>query len=127
MRTGANFARGSCRALKWMALLAVVLAVAASDALAQSKPTWELSVSDKLAEGESLVPVKVRLTVDAVDAGTRDHTVTIVVSVAQLTEAELNGWMSQTEEVLNAMHPIPITRAELGTDPPRALRPKILP
>ena len=81
MRTGAIFARGSCRALKWMALLAVVLAVGAGEALAQTTPTWELTVSDKLAEGESLVPVKVRLTVDAVDAGTRDHTVTIVVSV----------------------------------------------
>ena len=114
MRTGANFTRGSCRALKWMALLAVVLAVGAGEALAQSTPTWELTVSDKLAEGESLVPVKVRLTVDAVEAGTRDQTVSIVVSVTQLTAAELTGWMGQTEEVLNAMHPIPITRAELG-------------
>ena len=118
MRTGAIFARGSCRALKWMALFGVVFALGVGEALAQSTATWELSVSEKLAEGESLVPVKVRLTVDAVDAGTRDHTVTIVVSVTQLTEAELNGWTGggrQTEEVLNAMHPIPITRAELGT------------
>ena len=117
MRTGAIFARGSCRALKWMALLAVVFAVGAGEALAQRTATWELSVAKELDEGESLVPVKVRLTVDAVDAGTRDHTVTIVVSVKQLTVAQLNGWknLGLTEDVLNAMHPGPITRAELGT------------
>ena len=35
MRTGAIFARGSCRALKWMALLGVVLAVGVAEAVAQ--------------------------------------------------------------------------------------------
>ena len=38
MRTGAIFARGSCRALKWMALLGVVLALGAGSAAAQAKP-----------------------------------------------------------------------------------------
>ena len=35
MRTGAIFARGSCTALKWMALLGVVLALGAGPAAAQ--------------------------------------------------------------------------------------------
>ena len=38
MRTGAIFARGSCRALKWMALLGVVFALGAGSAAAQAKP-----------------------------------------------------------------------------------------
>ena len=36
MRTGAIFARGSCRALKWMALLGVVFALGAGSAAAQT-------------------------------------------------------------------------------------------
>ena len=36
MRTGAIFARGSCRALKWMALLGVVFALGAGSAAAQA-------------------------------------------------------------------------------------------
>ena len=36
MRTGAIFARGSCRALKWMALFGVVFALGSSQALAQA-------------------------------------------------------------------------------------------
>ena len=39
MRTGAIFARGSCRALKWMALFGVVFAVGAGSAAAQA-PTF---------------------------------------------------------------------------------------
>ena len=35
MRTGAIFARGSCRALKWMALVGMVLALGAGQAAAQ--------------------------------------------------------------------------------------------
>ena len=39
MRTGAIFARGSCRALKWMALLGVVFVLGAGSALAQVSVT----------------------------------------------------------------------------------------
>ena len=35
MRTGAIFARGSCRALKWLALVGMVLALGAGQAAAQ--------------------------------------------------------------------------------------------
>ena len=38
MRTGAIFARGSCRALKWLALFGVVFALAAGSAIAQTPP-----------------------------------------------------------------------------------------
>ena len=38
MRMGAIFARGSCRALKWMALLGVVFALGAGSAAAQVEP-----------------------------------------------------------------------------------------
>ena len=38
MRTGAIFARGSCRALKWMALVGVVFALGVGSAIAQTPP-----------------------------------------------------------------------------------------
>ena len=115
MRTGAIFARGSCRALKWMALFGVVFALGAGEALAQTAE-WELKVSSDLAEGESLVPVTVNLKVPAVAVGVRDVTVTVTVSVVQLDDAELKEWQGHTEEVLSAMQP-PVTRAELADTP----------
>ena len=39
MRTGAIFARGSCRALKWMVLVGMVFALGVGSAAAQAKPT----------------------------------------------------------------------------------------
>ena len=66
-----------------------------------------------MAEGESLVPVTVRLTAPAVTAGIRNATVTVTVTVAQLSEAGLESSQGQSEEVLNAMQP-PVTRAELA-------------
>ena len=50
MRTGAIFARGSCGALKWTALVAVVLALGAGLAAAQAKP---LAPTDVTVEGAS--------------------------------------------------------------------------
>ncbi|MDE0193008.1 MAG: fibronectin type III domain-containing protein, partial [Gammaproteobacteria bacterium] len=44
MRTGAIFARGSCRALKWMALFGVVLALGAGSAIAQAPAPQNFSV-----------------------------------------------------------------------------------
>ena len=117
MRTGAIFARGSCRALRWMALFGVVFALGVGQASAQWTE-WELIVGGEpedlaLAEGESLVPVTVRLKAPAVAAGLRDATVTVTVTVAQLSEAGLESSQGQSEEVLNAMQP-PVTRAELA-------------
>ena len=50
MRTGAIFARGSCRALKWMALLGVVLALGTAHAAAQNPPR-SVTVDTITAEG----------------------------------------------------------------------------
>ena len=44
MRIGAIFARGSCRALKWMALFGLVFAVGAGEAAAQDGTTLELGI-----------------------------------------------------------------------------------
>ena len=64
MRIGAIFARGSCRALKWMALFCVVLALGAGSAAAQVKVTTPktvdeggritISVSAKISVGPGL-------------------------------------------------------------------------
>ena len=113
MRTGAIFARGSCRALKWLALFGVVFALGAGEALAQTAE-WELIVSRNLAEGQSLVPVQVNLKAPAVAAGVRDVTVTVTVTVKQLDDDELAEFGGAAEAVLNAMQP-PVTRAELAT------------
>ncbi len=48
MRTGAIFARGSCRALKWMALFGVVFALGAGQAFAQ--PTLSTTATDHTFE-----------------------------------------------------------------------------
>ena len=120
MRTGAIFARGSCRALRWMALFGVVFALGAGEALAQVSPqvaTWTMTVDRSLAEGQSLVPVKVNLKVPAVDAGTRQVTVAITVAVTDLTNTEILRSQGASIEVLESMQP-PVTRAELGIDTP---------
>ena len=46
MRTGANFARGSCRALKWMVLLGVLSVLGSTQAAAQA-PTIETASYEK--------------------------------------------------------------------------------
>ena len=57
MRTGANFARGSCRALKWTALVAMVLVLGAGLAAAQAKP---LAPTDVTVEGASSTSVTLK-------------------------------------------------------------------
>ena len=50
MRTGAIFARGSCRALKWMALAGVVFALGAVDAVAQGTLTISSNMENSAAD-----------------------------------------------------------------------------
>ena len=57
MRTGAIFARGSCRALKWVALLGVVFALAAGQAAAQTPATMTLATY----KGANVSPVTVTM------------------------------------------------------------------
>ena len=59
MRTGAIFARGSCRALKWMALFGVVFALGAGQAVAQ-KPNKPVLTA---VEGVTSTSVKLKWTV----------------------------------------------------------------
>ena len=78
MRTGAIFARGSCRALKWMALFGVLLALGAGEAAAQ---TLTVSTSGTVPEGANRVPVTVRLQAPAPTDGVRAETVTVTLTL----------------------------------------------
>ena len=77
MRTGAIFARGSCRALKWMALFGVVFALGAGEAAAQ---TLTVGTSATVPEGANRVPVTVRLQAPAATAD-RSETVTVTLTL----------------------------------------------
>ena len=79
MRTGAIFARGSCRALKWMALFGVVFALGAGQAAAQA--TVALEGTKTLAEGGALVPVTAVVTVPAGTEASNNFEVTLTISV----------------------------------------------
>ena len=103
MRIGAIFARGSCRALKWMALFGVVFALGAAQAAAQVKVTTPktvdeggrltISVSAKVSVGPGLTAptaitvtptVAVRTAVGAGDAAA----LTAAEAAAGLTVAD---------------------------------------
>ena len=57
MRTGAIFARGSCRALKWMALVGVVFTLGASQAVAQApNPVDNSTYFDPHGTGLTITP-----------------------------------------------------------------------
>ena len=81
MRTGAIFARGSCRALKWMALFGVVFALGVGSAAAQVTVT----VADKVDEGAT-VTLTVGGTVSIADGtGETDLTVTFTAAAGDAT------------------------------------------
>ena len=77
MRTGATFARGSCRALKWMALFGVVFVLGVGTAAAQVTVT----VADKVNEGAT-VTLTVGGTV-SIDAGASAGTLTVTAAAAE--------------------------------------------
>ena len=89
MRTGAIFARGSCRALKWMALFGVVFALGAGSAAAQITVT----VADKVDEGAT-VPLTVGGTVSIPD-GTGVATVAVTFTA---TAGTASGTVTAAEE-----------------------------
>ena len=64
MRTGAIFARGSCRALKWLALFGVVFALGVGTASAQIT----IDVPDEVDEGGAVM-IKLGGDVPGVGAG----------------------------------------------------------
>ena len=69
MRTGAIFARGSCRALKWMALVSVVFALGAASAAAQGTLTLSSNMENSTAD--------VTLTLDTAPTADRTFTLTL--------------------------------------------------
>ena len=93
MRIGAIFARGSCRALKWMALFGVLFALGAGSAVAQI--TIKGPTDDMVAEGdEAVYPVTVKGFV-APDASADEVTVTVVLTPAEgdgATQGEVSDY-----------------------------------
>ena len=89
MRTGAIFARGSCRALKWMALFGVVFALGAGQAAAQITA----DVADEVAESASAT---VEVTAKVARA-LNDAAVDLVVTVS----IDSSGTNEDTDAVLN--------------------------
>ena len=96
MRTGAIFARGSCRALKWLALSGVVFVLGAGSASAQLEDGRMTVTAANPDEGTSTT-ITVSLSAE-VAGGTADAT-TVVVSVTGAprtdgdnTSAETSDW-----------------------------------
>ena len=73
MRTGAIFARGSCRALKWMALLGVVFVLGAAQAAAQIKVETPKTVDEA---GRLTISVTAEIKVGPTHTTATDFTVT---------------------------------------------------
>ena len=120
MRTGAIFARGSCRALKWLALFGVVFVLGAASAVAQDPTVASVAPADvhvtievgseAVATGDSAT---VTVTVDAelplVATGTAPSATTVVVTVqaespaydpASTDNTAITGAMGQTAELV---------------------------
>ena len=82
MRSGAIFARGSCRALKWMALFGVVFALGVGQAAAQVTFSGKDGVKgDEGGRVTVTVTAKVRVAADQDDA----QTVTLTAPTANIT------------------------------------------
>ena len=90
MRTGAIFARGSCRALKWLALFGVVFVMGAASAAAQPATVTDVVITvaaaDSVDTGDSAtVTVSVSGELPpAIAAGNTATTVTVTVSATGL-------------------------------------------
>ena len=101
MRTGAIFARGSCRALKWMALLGVVFALGAVEAAAQlSNGTLTIDADDPREGGSTTITVTVSAEVAANTATATTATVTVTATArtdGDNTPAEDGDWTLGTD------------------------------
>ena len=116
MRTGAIFARGSCRALKWMALFGVVLALGAAQAAAQVTVTTPKSVDEA---GRIMISVSAKISVGpgltAATTITVAPTITARTAVGTaaetaLTAAEAAAGLTIAEaEDYDAIVPSPLT------------------
>ena len=112
MRMGAIFARGSCRALKWMALFGVVFALGAGSAAAQQQLSPDATFDDDGVKVEGLgktigegtgvaVKVTLRATVPGGAAADADPTrvaVTVVVAPAPGPESPTNDTSDNSDD-----------------------------
>ena len=100
MRTGAIFARGSCRALMWVLALAAVAALSIGEAVAQPVPTPGLSpgsltldegdsdtVTLSVANGTADSNDTVTVSVESAEGGTFDMTWRVAGSLASMSVA----------------------------------------
>ena len=101
MRTGAIFARGSCRALKWMALFGVVFALGAGSAFAQvaigvkSVTVVEKGAGNTVEEGALLT---VRVTLDKrVPRSSSDTPGTATVTLTEVVASGALGDLGNAE------------------------------
>ena len=91
MRTGAIFARGSCRALKWLALFGVVFALGAAQAVAQVTITTPKSVDEA---GRLTISVSAKIEVPRTHTADDNLPVTVTINLRgegegqELTAAE---------------------------------------
>ena len=95
MRTGAIFARGSCRALKWMALLGVVFTLGAGQVVAQQDVTLtELKATYNQATVTVTAVRAVRTSADTFSAAA--FTINGVAATAETVSDDANGSTSFT-------------------------------
>ena len=113
MRTGAIFARGSCRALKWMALAGVVFTLGAGQAAAQETAraltgaTFEIEDTTPMEGATSMAnTITATLSAEVPGGSTTATTVTITVTAA--------GLDSTVAEQLAALQNLGATPAEDG-------------
>ena len=100
MRIGAIFARGSCRALKWMALFGVVFALGAAQAAAQVTVKTPETV-DEAGRLTLSISAKIEVPTTVTDAGNLVVTVTIddrEDGDNALTDAEKAAGLTDAEE-----------------------------
>ncbi len=103
MRTGAIFARGSCRALKWMAVLGVVFALGAGQAAAQVKITVPKTVDEG---GRLRISVSADIRVPA--SGVAD-TMTIAAAITPAAEGVAGTNIVDATKMLTVAEPTDYT------------------
>ena len=105
MRMGAIFARGSCRALKWMALFGVVFALGAGSAAAQNVAIKSVTVEaanakDEIGEGtETNVVVTLEKALQDSKVEGDDASVEVTITLAGVNGGSDKGQADQSEDL----------------------------
>ena len=121
MRMGAIFARGSCRALKWMAMFGVVFALGAGSAAAQEVTKVELNSYTLDEAGSATVTATVSVPTTTEEAGSAEVMLTLVYEgngIADETEAadETNDNRGPADISILTVNPLSVafTAADAG-------------